>query len=227
MQTLDGPEELVNSYRFAGYLVRGQVRHYRLTEFGATAETLGSQQGEHSLRIVSLQLALLPFLDCPCGLADVVHCVAELSQYARLYTAGLDGLLDLDQLRGGFSELEIHAPKPIAGNEKLNSDSSGRGILGTSNSNNPRLGCFARNEVGYLQLATDSGIGFHVQETTVGVCLLGLRTFSDGFAAALLPFCPLQEPQQGMQSHPLPDLRQSNLSGLILSVAWAVEPGAV
>ena len=80
MQILDGPEELVDSYRFAGYLVRCEVRRYRFTELGAAADTLGSQQGEHGLRIVLLQLALLPLLNRPRGLAHVVHCIAELLQ---------------------------------------------------------------------------------------------------------------------------------------------------
>src|SRR5467141_1628580 len=80
VQALDGSEELVNSGGFARYSVGGQVRRYGLVDLSGPANALNDEQREQGLRIVLLQLALLPLLNGPCGFAHVIHRVPELSQ---------------------------------------------------------------------------------------------------------------------------------------------------
>src|SRR5712664_3490500 len=131
VQALDGSEELVNSRGFAAYSVGGQVRRYCLVELSGPANALNNEQWEHGLRIVLLQLALLPLLNGPCGFAYVIHRVAELSQYARLHAAGFNCLLDLDKLGAGLLELEIHPPKSLVGNQKFDCDHHDSALLRT------------------------------------------------------------------------------------------------
>jgi len=75
------------------------------------ANALSSEQPEYGLGIVLLQLALMPLQNHPRGFAYVIHCLAELSQYARVYAAGPDCLLDLGKIGAGFPELEISRPR--------------------------------------------------------------------------------------------------------------------
>ena len=69
VQTLDGSEELVDSCGLAGYFMGGQVRRYCFVELGGPANALSNEQLEHCLRIVLLQSALLPLLNCAGGFA--------------------------------------------------------------------------------------------------------------------------------------------------------------
>src|SRR6516225_8715294 len=143
VQALDGLEELVNSDGFGGYFMDSQVRQYCFAELSGAANALGGEQREHCLRIVLLQLALLPFLNCPRSFAHVVDGVAELCQYARLYASRLHRLLDLDKIRTGLTELKIHAPEGLARREELDGNPTDTALLRTAYSNNTRCGCFA------------------------------------------------------------------------------------
>src|SRR5260370_12438451 len=143
-----GSKDLVNSCSFACYFVGDEVRLYCFVELSGAANALNGEQRENGLRIVLLQLALLPLLNGPCGCAHVIHRISEVFQYARLHAAGFDRLLDLGKRGAGLPELVIHPPKSLVGDQKLDSNPQDSAIFGTALSNNTRLSCFARKEIG-------------------------------------------------------------------------------
>ena len=85
VDALDDLKEFNNSLRFASYFVCGRVRNYRVAELSGAADTLSRQQREHGVWIVVPQLALLPLLNGPRGLAQLIHCIPEFPEDARIY----------------------------------------------------------------------------------------------------------------------------------------------
>jgi hypothetical protein len=98
VDALDGPEEFLNPHRFASNFVCGRVRGNGVAELSGAANALSGQQGEHRLRILLPRLALLPFLNGPSGLADVVHGIAEFPEDARIDGALAHVVLQLDKV---------------------------------------------------------------------------------------------------------------------------------
>src|SRR6266849_6726273 len=87
VDALDGLKEFINSHRFASYFVCSRVRGYGVAKLSGAADTFGSQQGEHRVRIMVPRLALLPLLNGPRGLAHMIHGIPEFGEDARIYRA--------------------------------------------------------------------------------------------------------------------------------------------
>lgn len=139
------------------------------------------------MRVVMLDLALLPFLDGPSGLAHVVHGIAKIHQNAVIDSAVANGLFELKQLTAGFAKLEIHAPKGSLGIQRSMATPSTRFFRGTSNAHNAGAMGFAADQVGELNLTAHAGERGHVQQTTVGIHLSSLCGLYDAFAVGVLP----------------------------------------
>jgi len=77
VDTLDGSEEFINAHGFAGHFVTGKARGYGVAELSGAADTFGSQQREHREWILLPRLALLPLLNGPGGLANIIHGIAK------------------------------------------------------------------------------------------------------------------------------------------------------
>lgn len=83
MDALDGLKEFINSNGFASYFVCGGVRDG--AELSGAADALSRQQREHGVWIMVPQLALLPLLNPPRRLAQLIHCIPEFPENARIY----------------------------------------------------------------------------------------------------------------------------------------------
>ena len=59
----------------------------RLVELRPAADSLGHEQWNYGCRIPLQHLSLLPFLNGPCCLADMVHCVSEFAQQVGINLA--------------------------------------------------------------------------------------------------------------------------------------------
>src|SRR5712692_8652494 len=117
MDAFDGLEEFINPHGFAGHFVSGQARGYGVAELGGAADPFSRQQGEHGEWILVPRLALLPLLNGPGGLADIVHGIAEFPKDARIEWARAHFILQPDEVGAGFLELEVHAPESITRDE--------------------------------------------------------------------------------------------------------------
>lgn len=133
-----------------------------------------------------LDLALLPFLDGPSGLAHVVHDIAKIHQNAVIDSAVANGLFELKQLTAGFAKLEIHAPR-FRSESKIDGHVKQAVFQGTSNAHNAGAMGFAADQVGELNLTAYAGERGHVQQTTVGIHLSSLCGLYDAFAVGVLP----------------------------------------
>lgn len=102
MDAFDGLEEFINPHGFASDFVSGHACCYGVTELSGAADPFSSEQREHSEWILMARLALLPFLNGPRGLADIVHGIAEFPEDARIERARAHLILQPDQVGAGF-----------------------------------------------------------------------------------------------------------------------------
>lgn len=102
VDALDGPEKFINPDGFAGHFLHHQARGYGFTELSGAADTFGSQQGKHRVGILAPRLALLPLLDGPRRLADIIHRIPEFAEDALIDWARAHVILDPDQVGAGF-----------------------------------------------------------------------------------------------------------------------------
>jgi len=102
VDALDGLEEFMNAYGFASYFVSGQAGVDGVAELSGAADAFGSQQREHGERILVPRLALLPLLNRPGGLADIIDGIAEFAEDARIEGAGAHLILEPDEVGAGF-----------------------------------------------------------------------------------------------------------------------------
>src|SRR6266568_1158760 len=83
----------LDSNGFRGDFVSPQVLRNGGAELHGAADTLLDEQGKDRGGVAVLDLALLPFLNGPGGLTDVIHSVAELAQNARVNASRFDGVV--------------------------------------------------------------------------------------------------------------------------------------
>jgi hypothetical protein len=82
----ESPDESIN---FIDEILRIRLAYKTVrVELSSAANALGRNQRQYGLRIVPLQLALLPFLNCPCSFPYVIDCIAELRQDPWVYDTG-------------------------------------------------------------------------------------------------------------------------------------------
>ena len=98
MDAVDGLEKFVNAHGFASYFVSGKAGGYGVAELSGAADTFSSQQREHSEGILAPRLALLPLLNGPRGLADVIHGIPEFLEDARIERARAHLILEPDEV---------------------------------------------------------------------------------------------------------------------------------
>src|SRR5690242_1780762 len=181
--------ELLDARGFAGDFVSGEVAGDGVAELGGAAEALGGKQRQDGARIAMLELALLPFLDGPGGLADVVDGVAKLDEDAWLDFASAHGLLELHKLGAGFLELEINAPEGFAGNQELDGNADRGSFGGPADRDDAGAKGFLGQQVGEFNFAADAGKRFHIKEAAERVDFDSLRACLDTFAGGVLPLC--------------------------------------
>src|SRR5205085_4358786 len=102
IQSFDRLTQLAHSRSFPCHLVSFQVRLYGEAQLRGAPNPFRRDQRQHRLRVVFLQLTLLPFLNRPGGFPYVVHGVSKLFEYARIDAAGFNLLLDSDELGAGL-----------------------------------------------------------------------------------------------------------------------------
>jgi len=99
---LYGSEEFINAHGFAGYFVSGQAGVYGVAELSGAADTFSSQQWEHSEGILFPRLALLPLLDGPRGLADIIDGIPKFPEDARIEWARAHLIFEPDEVGASF-----------------------------------------------------------------------------------------------------------------------------
>src|SRR5437660_2545142 len=139
------------------------------------------------MRVSLAQLALLPLLGGPGGLADIIDGVAELPKDARVQVARLHRAVEPHELGARFLQAEIDAPESFTRNQKLDCHTKHTAVRGTACADNPRPKRFARKEVGQIKVAANAGINLHLQKAALSVYLDGVGCFFDVLAASLLP----------------------------------------
>jgi hypothetical protein len=102
VDAIDGLEEFIDPNGFASYFVSCHTRGYGVAELSGAADAFGSQQGEHSEWILVPRLALLPLLNGPGRLTDIVHSIPEFPEDARIVWAGAHFVLEPDEVGAGF-----------------------------------------------------------------------------------------------------------------------------
>src|SRR6266852_8520597 len=102
LHALHGVKKLIHAGSFPSDLVVGEIGNDGIAQLCGAPDALADEQRKQRLRIVACDLALLPLLNGPGGLADVIHGVAEIRHDALIDAAGADGMLELQQLGTGF-----------------------------------------------------------------------------------------------------------------------------
>ena len=148
-------------------------------------------------------LALLPLLNRPGGLAHVIHGVPEFAQNALIDRARAHVILQLNQVRAGFFELEIHAPERFARDKKFNGHSEQPALGVAADTDDASLREFMRKTVGYLNLSSDGGVRLHLQQATLRVHFRGLSRLTENFAIRLLPRCFYRRDERKTPAPPL------------------------
>src|SRR6267143_4211662 len=100
-----------------------QVGGERLIELRPAADALSNETWTYRCRIAPLNLSLLPFLNGPRGLANVIHGVAEFAQHIRINVARFYAVLKLQQFSGCPPQLKGQSPKLFVGREEFNGNS--------------------------------------------------------------------------------------------------------
>jgi len=101
VDALDGLEEFINPHGFAGYIVSGKARVYGVAKLSGAANTFRSKQREHREWILFPRLALLPLLDGPRGLADIIDGIPKFPEDTRIERAGAHLILEPDEVGAG------------------------------------------------------------------------------------------------------------------------------
>src|SRR5467141_4797860 len=96
-----------------------QVGGERLIELRPAADALSNEQWNYRCRIPLLNLSLLPFLNGPRGLADVIHCVSEFAQHIWIDVTRFHAVLKLQQFSGRPPQLKGQPPKLFVGREEF------------------------------------------------------------------------------------------------------------
>lgn len=180
-------EELIDAGSVAVYFLRGEIFYDGIAELRGAADAFASEQRNHSVRIVVLDLALLPLLHGPSGFAYMVDGVAKIHEDALVDSAGANIVLEAKQLGTGFLQLKIDTPKGFARDEQLDSYAEDRAFF-AANAHHAGAIRFAGEQVGQLQLAADAGKRFHAEQAALRVDFAGLRGFRESLATGVLPF---------------------------------------
>src|SRR5690349_7022014 len=114
-----------------------QVRHDGVSELGGAADALTGEQRKQSIRVVLRNLALLPFLDRPCSLADVVNSITKIHQNTLVNSAGPDRMLKLKKLRARLFQLKVDTPERLTRDQQLDSSPDHAPLL-AANADDPR-----------------------------------------------------------------------------------------
>src|SRR6266480_1096270 len=116
-----------------------QVSGECLIELRPAADALCNEQWNYRCRIPPLNLSLLPFLNGPRGLANVIHGVAEFAQHIRINVARFYAVLKLQQFSGCPPQLKGQPPKLFVGREEFNGDPQESARCRSSNGRYARL----------------------------------------------------------------------------------------
>jgi hypothetical protein len=95
LHAVHGVKQLIHAGSFPSDLVVGEIRDDGIAQLCGAPDALTDEQRKQRLRIVTCDLALLPLLNGPGSLAEVIDGVAEIHQDALIDATGADGMLEL------------------------------------------------------------------------------------------------------------------------------------
>src|SRR5438445_13598615 len=95
--------------------------------------------------------------------------------------------MKFDELGAGFLQAEIHAPKSVTRDQKLDRYAEDTALRGAAGAYNTGPKCLAREEVRQIEVAAYAGVRLHLQQAALGVYLYGFNGFFYVLTASLLP----------------------------------------
>ena len=187
MQGGEGLGEVGNAGSLLRDLVGLKIGEDGLRKLHGAANSFGGEQGENGGGIAALHLALLPFLDGPGGLADIVHGVAKIAEDLRMEAAGADFLLEFAQFGGGLLEPEGRSPEVAGGAGEGDGDAFGLASLSLTDTDDTRARSPAGGEILHFHPAAEDERGGGFQVAAVSIALQGACFRLAGFSSAIFP----------------------------------------
>src|SRR6266849_9650826 len=189
--TINSPVKFGNSFGSKGHFTGFQFGGQFVAEIGGAADALGSEQREDRIGAPALKVTFLPFLNGPGDLADLVHRVAEFSEHPQVYATCLHGLSEFEKFSCVSLQLEIHTPKRLTRNKKLDCDPWCRALCGTTYPEYTCLRCFGGEKVSQFDHLSNIWGCFHAKQPSLCVDFLSLGSLFDAHPSRAMPlhFC--------------------------------------